>query len=312
MPPVPEPAVSLIVPAYDEASRLADGYARLAPTLERLGSALEVVIVDDGSHDDTADEARRVYGALGPRVVRHPRNRGKGAAVATGIRHATGARLLVVDADMAIDPEHYPSLLAGLDEADVVPGSRADDGHIRYTSRARTWAGRGFNLLVRHYTGVRLADTQCGAKALRGGAGHLLALLATIDGFAYDAEYLHLAQRLGMRVEPRRVSWRDVGGSTVRLSRAPLDMLGDLRRIQRTAYALPAVTIPAGRPAGDLAPVAVAAGAPGAVVARGVNHDLLVVARDQVDALPALARDLAGESGVATLDQLAQRDYVPL
>ncbi len=306
MPPGPEPAVSVIIPAYNEAHRLAAGYARLAPILPSLGADVEVVIVDDGSSDATAQTAAHVYRALDPVIVRHPHNRGKGAAVATGIARARGARLLIVDADMAIDPEHYPALVAGLDRADVVAGSRAAAGAIHYGSRARTWAGRVFHLLVRHYTGVRLADTQCGAKALRRGPARLLALLGTIEGFAYDVEYLHLAARLGLRVVAYPVSWRDVSGSTVRLSRAPLAMLGDLRRLRHTTYQLPGVVVAAPAPA-SLAATLHHHGALGAVIAHGADDDLVVVGRHDALAAAALAADTGGSLGAVGLAALAGR-----
>ncbi len=311
MPPGPEPTVSVIIPAYNEAHRLAAGYARLASVLPSLGADVEVVIVDDGSSDATAEAAADIYGALDPVVVRHPHNRGKGAAVATGIARARGARLLVVDADMAIDPEHYPALVAGLDHADVVAGSRAAAGTIRYASRARTWAGWAFHLLVRHYTGVRLADTQCGAKALRRGPARLLALLGTIDGFAYDAEYLHLAARLGLRVVAYPVTWRDVGGSTVRLSRAPLAMLADLRRLRSTAYQLPGVVVTAPAPA-SLGAILRHHGAQGAVIAHGADDDLVVVGRHDAPAAAALAADVGGTLGAIGLTELVGREVAAL
>ncbi len=299
MPPDPnDPAIDItvVVPAFNEAARLSRGFARLEPVLGDLDpQRTEFVIVDDGSTDDTAREALAVYGALPHSlVVRQPSNRGKGAAVRLGVAVARGERILAVDADMAIDPRHYRAMVDRLDGADLVPGSRAKDGHIRYQSRARTGAGRVFNRLVRHYTGVTLVDTQCGAKAFRRAPARLLGLLGMVDGFAYDAEFFLLARQLGFTVSPYPVTWEDISGSSVHLRSAPLAMVTDLRALPRTKHVNPVVVVAPDVDRAAVERVARAARVQGLVIARGPEDALIVVARDGAVSATALAEGLGG------------------
>ncbi len=315
MPPVPDPAappdVTLVVPAFNEAGRLAAGYARLAPVLAEWDAVVEVIVVDDGSSDRTGVVAAEVFAEVTPHlVVRHDHNRGKGAAVRTGIAVARGARLIVADADMAIDPHHFPAMAAALDRADLVPGSRALDGHVRYRHPTRTVAGRVFNRVVRHYSGVALGDTQCGAKAYRLGAARAIALLARIDGFAFDAEFLYLARELGLSIEPFPVTWTDVAGSSVNLGSGTRAMIVDLRTIGRSRVENPVVALV---PRTDVVAVREAARTHrvvGAVLARGASEDLLVLSRDDAVAGAGLAATLGGRLRVAGLDELRGREFV--
>jgi glycosyltransferase involved in cell wall biosynthesis len=125
---------SIVIPAYNESLRLANGYERLRPVLEELGVAsTEVIVVDDGSSDDTLHAAHDVYGHLPERlIVQQPRNFGKGAAVRLGIALARGEHVIAADADMAIRPEYFPQILEALAHAPLAPGSRTSQGRINY------------------------------------------------------------------------------------------------------------------------------------------------------------------------------------
>ncbi len=300
---------SIIIPAHNEAPRLRRGFDRLAPVLDQLDVAhLEFVVIDDGSSDDTARVAQRLYSEVAlTRVVRQPVNRGKGAAVRLGVAVARGDRILTVDADMAIDPDHYPAMLDGLADADIVPGARGVNGRIRYGSRTRTMAGRVFNHLVRHYTGVTLVDTQCGAKALRRAPARLIALLATVNGFSYDAELFLLAGRLGLSVAPYAVTWEDVAGSSVHLKSAPLAMIADLRALRATRYELPVVEIDGDVDVESLGAVVRGARLLGVVAARGATDTLVVVARDAAVGATAVAAAFNGALRTAGVEELAGR-----
>ena len=226
------PSLTLVVPTFNEAARLDDGIARLQDA-ERRGavdlSSTELLFVDDGSTDGTASAARRHAESLtDARVISHPRNLGKGAAVRTGMLAARGPRVVFADADMAIDPMLLPSLLAALDTSPIAVGSRAVEGHVDYGSRLRTDAGRAFNLAVRTVGGVELADTQCGFKGFRRGEGQLLCQLQTTRGYAFDVELLWLARCLRLDVAVVPVTWLDVPGSSVRVLRDSARMLADL------------------------------------------------------------------------------------
>ena len=210
------PPLSIVIPAYNEATRLP---RTLAALRAHLGDpAAQVVVVDDGSTDATAEVARAAGAAAFPvEVVELGTNRGKGAAVRAGMAATTGDSVLVMDADLATDLAAVAPALALLAEADVVVGSRAVPGStVRGTTGLRKAMGRTFNRMVRVVARLDVHDSQCGFKAFRGDVGRLLFALTEIDGFAYDPEVLVLARILGYRMVELPVDWTAVDGSTVR------------------------------------------------------------------------------------------------
>jgi dolichyl-phosphate beta-glucosyltransferase len=233
-PPAP-PALSVVVPAYNEA-------ARIGPTLERIcghlgGAAFELWVVDDGSGDGTAavvEAAARAHPQI--RLLRCEPNHGKGYAVRRGVEASAGARVLVTDADLSTPIEELARLEAALDAgADVAIGSRAVPG-ARIERRQplhRVLMGRVFNLVLRWTLMPLFRDTQCGFKLFRGDAAHDLFARLTLDGFAFDVEALYLALRLGYRVAEVPVIWRDDPNSRVRPVRDSWAVLADLWRIRR-------------------------------------------------------------------------------
>lgn len=218
--------LSVVVPAYNEAGRLAPGLRRAAQYLRARGLSFEVLVVDDGSADDTAAVAE----TAGARVVRHERNRGKGAAVRTGVTASRGERVLLSDADFSTPIEEVEKLERHLAAADLVLGSRAL-AESEITLRQpfyREWMGKTFNLLVRG-AGVRgFRDTQCGFKLVRGEAARSLCSEMTIDGFAYDVEMIWLALRRGLRVVEVGVRWANSPDSRVDPIRSSLSMIRDV------------------------------------------------------------------------------------
>ena len=304
------PSLSLVIPAYNEALRLAAGFERLRPTLEALGADTEVIVIDDGSSDDTLRVAQRVYGHLeNARFVQQPVNRGKGAAVRLGVALARGARVIATDADMSIRPSHLPEIVAALDAADLAPGSRVLNEHIDYDSPLRTAAGKAFNVLVRHYTGTTLRDTQCGCKGYRLGAARVMGLLGYTDRFIFDAEMLLLAQRLGLAVTPVPVTWDDVAGSSVRLARDSLQMIRDLRALGRTHYANPVVEVEVDVDVARVAQLAREARVLGAVVARSATNALVVLGHDAALGAHAIADGLNGVLRTADITELSGRRF---
>lgn len=302
---------TIIVPAFNEADRLAAGYERLAPVLARLGvPECEVIVVDDGSSDDTLRRAGEIYGHLPHNFfVQQPENRGKGAAVRLGISLARGAKVIVADADMSIDPEAMIAMVDVLDHADLAPGTRAPRGVIRYESPLRTVAGGVFNRVVRHYTGSTLRDTQCGLKGFNTGVARLLGSLGFIDRFAYDAEMLYLAAQLGLRVEAVPVTWHEVAGSKVRLGRDSRSMVHDIRGLKKTRYENPVVVLPPGANAEEVANFGREARVQGLVIARGLDNDLVVLPRDGALGGLGISAALGGQLRTATLDELRNRRY---
>ncbi|HVA52815.1 MAG TPA: glycosyltransferase [Acidimicrobiales bacterium] len=304
-------ALSLVIPAYNEAERLGVGFERLWPTLATMDpSTVEIIVIDDGSSDETLKRAHEVYGHMEHVLfVQQPSNLGKGAAVRLGIALARGTYVITVDADMAIDPVQLPNFVSALHDSALVPGSRALSGDIKYDARLRTFAGATFNRLVRHYSGTTLRDTQCGCKGFQLGPARLLALLAMIDGFAFDVEMLYLAQRLGLSVSPLLVTWQDVRGSSVRPGRDAWTMVRDIRGLKRTRYENPVVELSASVGASDVARLAKEARLHGLVLARNDHDALLVLGRDGALGGLAIASALSGTLRTARLDELTRRRY---
>ena len=302
---------SLVIPAYNESARLGAGFERLRPTLETMGTdSTEVIVIDDGSSDDTARVAHEVYGHLPHTLfVRQPVNRGKGAAVRLGLGLASGDYVIATDADMAIKPNQFPDVVARLHDVALVPGSRVHERHIRYDSVPRTLAASTFNRFVRHYAHTTLRDTQCGCKGFQRGPGRLLGLLGMIDGFAYDAEMFYLASQLAIQVEPLSVTWDDVSGSSVKMGRDSLTMLRDIRSLKSTHYENPVVELVTNVDVAAVADAARQARVQGLVVARGDENALLVLPRDGAPAGLGVAVVLDGKLRTATIEELRGRTF---
>jgi hypothetical protein len=238
--------LTIIVPAYNEADRLGDGMKRFEAAVADGAVDLEqteVLVIDDGSADQTAATARSLLaGFPHHKVISLPANQGKGAAVRAGVAVAQGACTAYMDADMAIDPRAIPELLNALRTSDVAIGSRAlPDSMVDGTYALRAVMGRLFNRLVTAGTGLGLLDTQCGFKAFRTPAARLLFHLVRIDRFAFDVEILARAGRLGLKVTEIPVQWKHVPGSTVHPLHDSFSMLGDVYRSRTGLLAAPPV-----------------------------------------------------------------------
>ncbi len=230
----PAPELSIVVPAFNEALRVGATLEKLVSWAESSARRCEIVVVDDGSHDATA-EVVSLYASRGVRLVRLAVNRGKGAALTAGVAASRGRSVLLCDADLSTPIEEVERLESCLEEADLVFGSRAlpDSEITRRQPPARVLAGRLFNWAVR-LCGVRgVRDTQCGFKLLRAEAAHVLFPKLLIEGFAFDVELLWLAGQHGYRVREVAVEWRDDRQSRVRVVRDGVRMLFDVLRIRR-------------------------------------------------------------------------------
>lgn len=241
---VDRPDASIVVPAYNEGHRLPYGLPKLVECARAAGH--ELVIVDDGSSDDTADLAEAALRDLPRgRLIRLGTNMGKGAAVRAGILAAQGEKIVYMDADLATSLDSLPAMLAALDDADVAVGSRAAPGAVvRDASMMRIVMGRCYNRLVRTFTDIRLRDTQCGFKGYRADAARQLYSLSSVDGFGFDVEVLALASRLQLRVVEVPVDWTAIEGTRVRPFADALKMTRDLvvtsREVRRTELPAPA------------------------------------------------------------------------
>jgi dolichyl-phosphate beta-glucosyltransferase len=228
--------ISVVVPAYNEEARLAPTLDRIAAFFEGRREDWELIIVDDGSRDRTS-AIGEAFAAAHPgraRVLRQPRNRGKGAAVRTGVLAARGDEVLFSDADLATPIEELERLREAIRAgADVAIGSRAIAGaDIRVRQHPiRELMGRTFNLVVRALAIGGIKDSQCGFKLFRADAARDLFGRATVDGFAFDVEILVLA-RGRWKVAEVPVVWRHIEASKVSPGVDAARMLWDVAKIQ--------------------------------------------------------------------------------
>jgi dolichyl-phosphate beta-glucosyltransferase len=230
-------ALSIVVPAFDEDGRIGPTLSAVRGYLEPRGLPAEIIVVDDGSRDETSARAREALaGFPEARIVRFPENRGKGAAVKAGVLEARGDLILVSDADLSTpitEIEKFLPLMEG--GADVVIGSRALSGSDIQVRQGivRESMGKVFNRLVRLFVLKGFLDTQCGFKLFRRDAARALFADSEVRGFGFDVEILALCARRGFRVREAPVVWRNSPPSKVRIVKNSLGMIADLVRIRR-------------------------------------------------------------------------------
>jgi len=243
------PAISVVVPAYNEARRL-------PPYLEKLGAYFaarkephEILVVSDGSRDETVNVARKFAEKFaGLSVVHYEKNRGKGHAVRMGMLAARGNLRLFSDADGSTPIEELERLRPKVEREgfDVAVGSRAVSSpevhrHIR---PHRFVIGQVFRFSRQALLSVRVMDSQCGFKLFSARAARAIFPVARVDGFAFDVEALFLATRFGFKTAEVAVNWEDDADSRVNLLIDPWKMLRDMLRVRtlhrRTEFDLPA------------------------------------------------------------------------
>ncbi len=234
--------LSLVIPAYNESARLGRTLQTAFEYLNAQTSESEIIVVDDGSTDDTAQVAAQSFenfsGRVSAHVIRVPVNRGKGHAVRTGLLAARAPVALFSDADLSTPLTETPKLVAPIraGEYDLVFGSRALDRSLIGTHQPwrREQSGRVFNLVMRLATGLPFWDTQCGFKAFRMDVCRPLVEAGKIDRFGFDVELLYVAYLAGLRLHERAVRWNDVAGSKVSFMNGLHGFL-ELRELRREA-----------------------------------------------------------------------------
>ncbi len=229
--------LSTVIPAFNEARRIGRTLAALRDAFERRALRAELIVVDDGSTDDTARIAAAVpLAAFTPRVVRMPENRGKGAALRTGVALTRGRRVLLCDADLSTPIEELRALAARLDQgAAIAIGSR--DLPSSQLDPPQPWPRRGaawvFRLLRRGLPLACIRDTQCGFKLFDGDLARALFAQSQLDGWLIDCEILALAVQRGLRIDEVGVRWCNDPDSRVHIGRDAPRVLSDLRRLRR-------------------------------------------------------------------------------
>ena len=231
-------AISIVIPAFNEAERLPATLASIGSYLaKKEGFQAEIVVVDDGSSDDTRKAAESFsQEGLSVRVLANAGNRGKGYSVQHGMLEATGDWILFTDADLSAPIEEMDKLLREVRrlDAEVAIGSRALDRSLIgvHQSAFREQAGRIFNLMMRALTGLPFWDTQCGFKLFSKRAAREIFPRLRIEGFGFDAEALFIARKLGFKTLEVPVRWNHVEGTKVSMHRDSVNMFLDLIRIR--------------------------------------------------------------------------------
>jgi dolichyl-phosphate beta-glucosyltransferase len=227
-----------VIPAYNEARRIEACVRGVAEWLRTRpgGFDWEVLLVDDGSTDDTASLARR-YAAeegLALSVLGYGKNRGKGAAIRVGVLASKGDPVLVSDTDLSTPLSEWSKLAEKLADHPVAIGSRALEQELVRKRQAfyRVWLGRAGNAVIQLFAVPGIQDTQCGFKLFRGDAARALFSEARVERFAWDVEVLYLARRSGMAIAEVPVIWVNSPESKVRFVRDAVQTLWDVLRIR--------------------------------------------------------------------------------
>lgn len=227
------PGLSVVIPVFDEASRIGQSIERVVAFLEKSGEAWELLVVIDGGPPDMATlvgQAARNDRRI--QILVNARNRGKGFSVRRGVLASHGRVVAFLDADLAQPIESLPGFLSAIrGGADVAIGMRTLAGATQPTL-ARRLASAAFARIVRIVLGLPFRDTQCGMKAFDGDAGRELFQAQRLERFAFDAELLLIARAWGLRVAEVPIAVEPPGASTVRLVRDGLRMLVELAHVR--------------------------------------------------------------------------------
>jgi len=243
---------SIVIPAYNESVRIRPTLDELLRYTRERNWDAEILVVNDGSSDDTAQIVRE-YGELHPQVLllENPGNRGKGYSVRNGMLHARGDVCLFTDADLSSPMTEAQKLFDAISQgADIAIGSRWLRSELQTERQPlyRQAFGRIFNLVLRVILGLHFADTQCGFKAFRREAAQRIFPLQRIERWGFDPEILFLARRAGLRVEEVPVLWAHSEGTRLHPFRDGMRMFVEVLRIRWNAatgeYAAGAATAP--------------------------------------------------------------------
>jgi dolichyl-phosphate beta-glucosyltransferase len=233
----PSPDLSIVIPAYNEESRIAPTIREAVTHFRGCHRDVEVLVVDDGSRDGTSAVVRGLGEEFSEvRLIRLAANHGKGYAVRTGVVNAVGRMVLFADADGATPFAELERLEIALESgADIAIGSRAirAEGVRVHAKRYRHVIGRTFHRMVEFLADAGVQDTQCGFKLFRSTVAHDLFSRMRMDGFSFDVELLMMAKRRGYRVAEIPVNWTHQPGSKVNLTWDSIRMAADLFRIRR-------------------------------------------------------------------------------
>ncbi len=226
--------ISIIIPAYNEESRIGKSLLSALEYLQKFGLTFEIIVVDDGSTDNTAQVSGSIDKCV--RVLVQPANTGKGAAVRRGMLEACGKIRLFSDADFSTPVYELPKIVGALNDGyDICIGSRALRPELikKHQPFYREFMGKTFNKIIQIVLFKGIKDTQCGFKGFTDSAAMKLFSDAKIDGFGFDVEILFLARKNGLRIKEEPVEWYNDKRSTVSPIADSLKMIGEIFRIKR-------------------------------------------------------------------------------
>ena len=238
---------SIVIPAYNESERLPASLDKVLAYISEHGWSAEVIVVNDGSRDNTAAVIRE-YARQNPiiRLVENPGNRGKGYSVRNGMSQAKGDILLFSDADLSSPIYEADKLLRALAQgADIAIGSRWLDANLQTQRQPfyRQLSGRVFNLLLRVILGLKQKDTQCGFKAFTRRAAQAIFPLQRIERWGFDPEILYIANKFGFKTVELPVEWANDERSKISPLKDGTRMFLELCKIRwnaiRGLYAVP-------------------------------------------------------------------------
>jgi glycosyltransferase involved in cell wall biosynthesis len=232
--------ISIIIPAYNEGARIGATLDKILAYLTQRGwGDAEIIVVNDGSYDNTVEIVRECAAKNpGVRLLENPGNRGKGYSVRSGMLHAEGETLLFSDADLSSPIEEASKLFAAIAAgSDIAIGSRWLQSELQTQKQPlyRQLLGRVFNLLLRIILGLKFKDTQCGFKAFTRRSAQVIFPRQQIERWGFDPELLFLARKFGFRVTEVPVAWAHREGTRINPLRDGIRMFGEILKIRWNA-----------------------------------------------------------------------------
>ncbi|MFH1524139.1 MAG: dolichyl-phosphate beta-glucosyltransferase [Chloroflexota bacterium] len=230
------PFLSIVIPAYNEETRLPRALEQVFAFLEKQDYSSEVIVVENASSDHTLEVAREAAGRFPNLRVLHENLPGKGRAVRRGMLEARGEYRFIADADFSMPVEEISRFLPPACSCDIAIASREAPGAIRYNEPAyRHLTGRVYNLLIRLLVLPGLQDTQCGFKCFKAAVAEDIFRFQTLTGWSFDVELLYVARQHGYTITEIGIPWHHNPGSKVNVLRHSWGMFSDLLTIRRNA-----------------------------------------------------------------------------